>query len=87
LRRNPIQAGAKRTKEEAKLYQGSDGMSFMMGWIFDNLARGKCKREGHVWRPGMTSMGPSKYCDRCELIVRITKEEYYAQFGTIPHIL
>lgn len=51
----------------------------MLKWL--RLPR-KC---AHIWRPAVTSYGPAKLCAACDKLVHLTKEEYYAQFGTLPH--
>jgi hypothetical protein len=39
----------------------------------------------HKWRPASTSRGPARWCERCQRTEDRTKEEFYAEFGRMPH--
>jgi hypothetical protein len=66
----------------------------MLKWIHRVITRaGKkptpgCCPEcyGSCWRPALSRLGPFKVCKSCSCAVRVTTEEFYAQFGTMPNV-
>jgi hypothetical protein len=38
----------------------------------------------HDWEPALLKGQPCKHCELCKKNERLSREEFYAQFGTIP---
>jgi len=58
-------------------------MESTIGWknLWMTFRQRFCK---HFWRPAITSKGPAKMCDYCTKVVKLTQEEFYAEFGRMP---
>ena len=54
----------------------------MLKGLLQSLIEWACD---HKWRPATTSRGPARLCEKCTRTEDITKEEYYARFGQMPH--